>query len=66
LESPEGMDGLDYRTGRLPFDLIWRLLPRPTASTYYLSGPPEMLKSFSAKLAASGIFAKKIRNDDWE
>jgi ferredoxin-NADP reductase len=65
-ESAEGMDGLDYRKGQLSFDIIWHLLPRPMASTYYLSGPPEMLESFSAKLAASGVFSKKIRTDDWE
>ena len=65
-ESPDDAAGPDYRYGRLHFELIWDLLPHPMASTYYLSGPPEMIASFSDKLAANGVRADEIRTDDWE
>jgi ferredoxin-NADP reductase len=35
-------------------------------STYFISGPPAMIKSFKESLLESGVHANKILTDDWE
>jgi len=53
-------------SARINPDLIWQSLPDAQAMTYYLSGPPIMLKTLSAALAERCIPATRILTDAWE
>lgn len=37
-----------------------------TGSTYFISGPPAMIKSFSSYLKQNGVAENKVATDDWE
>ncbi|MBN2506484.1 MAG: FAD-dependent oxidoreductase [Verrucomicrobia bacterium] len=52
--------------GRITLDSVFHHAPNAAASVFYLSGPPPMLKTFSAGLAARGVPADRIRTDAWE
>ncbi len=54
------------RQGRLSLDGIWETVSDPLNAAFYLSGPLEMIHSFSAGLEEKGVKAEKIRIDDWE
>ena len=54
-------------SGRINLDLVWQTLPGPMAFTYYLSGPPIMLKTLSAALVQQrGVPDNQIIKDAWE
>ena len=53
-------------SGRINLDQIWQTIPDPQAVTYYLSGPPIMLKTLSAALADRRIPTTRILTDAWE
>lgn len=55
-----------YISGRINLDQVWQTLPDPKAMTYYLSGPPSMLKTLSIALTERGIPATRILTDAWE
>jgi ferredoxin-NADP reductase len=38
----------------------------PAGSTFFISGPPVMIKNFKASLIASGIGADLVKTDEWE
>ena len=50
--------------GILDIDTIYR--ENPESKTYFISGPPGMIKSFKKSLAEKGVNASSIRTDDWE
>jgi len=52
--------------GRLSVSAIWQHVENPLAVTYYISGPPHMLRTISNDLKESGIRAEAIRTDAWE
>lgn len=52
--------------GRISLETLWARLPAPAARVYYLSGPPAMLKTLGAGLAARGVSPAHIRTDAWE
>jgi ferredoxin-NADP reductase len=52
--------------GLLSVDYVWQNLPDPESLTYYLSGPPLMLKTLSRALAERSIPAAQILTDAWE
>jgi ferredoxin-NADP reductase len=52
--------------GKLSFHKIWEQIHNPIASTFYLSGPPEMLKTLSYDLKDRGVDKDAIRVDAWE
>jgi ferredoxin-NADP reductase len=52
--------------GRLALEPIWTQVVQPEAKTYYLSGPPAMLASFTVALRARGVPAERVRTDAWE
>lgn len=62
----QGSHGTDYIPGRTNLDLVWRFLPDPLAVTYFLAGPPEMLRSLTEGLAARGIRKNQVIVDQWE
>lgn len=52
--------------GRTSVEAAWPLIQSPMQSSYYLSGPPPMLKALSADLQAKGIPTDDIHIDAWE
>jgi ferredoxin-NADP reductase len=55
-----------FLNGRINLDEVWRLVPEPEHITFYLSGPPTMLKILSLGLAERNIPAQQILMDAWE
>ncbi len=53
-----------FLPGSIDFDAVWRSLP--TNRTFYLSGPPGMLKAFATELRVRGVGANYVRTDAWE
>ena len=53
-------------TGRVSVDSVWRTLRRPLSTTFYISGPPAMLKGIAADLRARHVAPENIRIDAWE
>ncbi len=52
--------------GRLSVGAIWPHIAAPGQATYYLSGPPIMLKTLAGDLRSRGIADGAIRIDAWE
>ena len=52
--------------GRLSAAAVWPNIREPFEATYYLSGPPPMLKALAPELRGLGIRADAIRIDAWE
>jgi ferredoxin-NADP reductase len=52
--------------GRLSVEAVWHHIENPLAATYYISGPPPMLKAIAHDLSQHGIRADAIRTDAWE
>jgi len=52
--------------GKLSLKEIWEQIDDPIASTFYLSGPPDMIKTLSYDLKDRGIDKDAIRIDAWE
>jgi ferredoxin-NADP reductase len=52
--------------GRISISALWLHLDRPLTATYYISGPPEMIKSLSCDLKERGVGENVIRIDAWE
>jgi ferredoxin-NADP reductase len=59
-------NGTDYIPGRINLDLVWKSLPNPLVVTYYLAGPPEMLRTLTQGLAARGMQQNQVIIDAWE
>ena len=51
--------------GRLSASAIWPQIKKPSETTYYISGPPPMLKAISQDLQGRGIRADAVRVDAW-
>jgi ferredoxin-NADP reductase len=45
---------------------VFRFITNPLAVTYYLAGPPEMVKALVADLQRDGVPADQIITDAWE
>ena len=55
----------DSVKGRINLDIVWQSIPTPLSITYYLSGPPVMLKTLSEALQNCGIPPAQIVIDAW-
>lgn len=62
----EQQAGADCLPGRLSAECVLDSLPDPLGVTYYLSGPPEMLRVFTLGLRQHGVPQNHIRMDAWE
>lgn len=51
--------------GRLSVATAWRLIPEPSQSAYYLSGPPRMLTSMTQQLLEQKLPREAIHIDAW-
>lgn len=52
--------------GRPSLGALWHSIAKPFDSTFYLAGPPDMLRALSADLSDRGVPGKAIRIDAWE
>ena len=52
--------------GHLSVDAVWPRIQDPPETTFYISGPPPMLKAISQDLRGRSIRAEAIRIDAWE
>lgn len=57
---------LGLNAGRVSVVAVWPRLRRPLDTSYYISGPPPMLKSIGQDLRARNISAEAIHIDAWE
>jgi ferredoxin-NADP reductase len=53
-------------TGRINLDEVWKIVPNPQNVTFYLSGPPIMLKALSSGLVERALSEEQILMDAWE
>ena len=63
------LDSAELRSavvGRISVAVLWRNLKNPFLATYYISGPPEMIKAISRDLIGRGVGANSIKIDAWE
>jgi ferredoxin-NADP reductase len=52
--------------GMISVETLWLQIMNPGRATYFLSGPPSMVKTVSRELKDHGISAEAIRIDAWE
>jgi ferredoxin-NADP reductase len=52
--------------GQISIATIWQRIPGPLNSSFYISGPPAMIKSLSAHLGDMGVNGQSIHIDAWE
>jgi len=52
--------------GRINLNKVWDIVPNPVEVSYYLSGPPTMLKTLSAGLTERALPTEQILMDAWE
>jgi NAD(P)H-flavin reductase len=66
-QSADGQSAARLETvGRLSVAAMWEHIENPLAASYYISGPPLMLKTISRDLIERGIRADAIQMDAWE
>ncbi len=58
--------GAGCLTGRIDPDLVWKTLPNPQSVTFYLAGPPEMLRVLTKGLIQRGAAENRLLTDAWE
>ncbi len=63
LSEPERVS---CRTGRVSVDAVWRRIDHPSTSTFFLSGPPAMIRTVAQDLRERQVPAEAIRIDAWE
>jgi ferredoxin-NADP reductase len=58
--------GTDCTPGRIDLERVWSSFSDPSKLTYYIAGPPVMLKIFTEGLLQRGVKRDKIVIDAWE
>jgi NAD(P)H-flavin reductase len=51
--------------GRLSVAALWPHIQAPDETTFYLSGPPLMLKALLQDLSKRGVYSSAVRIDAW-
>ena len=65
--DPPALEGrVRSHCGRVSVAAVWPRLRRPFEMTYYISGPPPMLKTIGEDLRARNISPEAIHIDAWE
>jgi ferredoxin-NADP reductase len=57
---------LPLKTGCVSVDAIWPLLTAPADSSFFVSGPPAMLRAVVSDLETRGVRPTAIHTDAWE
>ncbi|HYT74525.1 MAG TPA: FAD-dependent oxidoreductase, partial [Vicinamibacterales bacterium] len=66
VEQNEPGHALEAFVGRVSVETVWPRLRSPFDMSYYISGPPSMLKSIGDDLRARNISPEAIHIDAWE
>jgi len=66
IESEAGELQPNETAGRLSVAGLWPQMQDPLKATFYISGPPPMLKAISQALRNQGVGGDAIRIDAWE
>jgi ferredoxin-NADP reductase len=66
LHAEQETEGTDCLPGRIDTDAVFRFIPDPLSVIYYLSGPPEMIRSLTSGLGQRGVTPGRIVADAWE
>ena len=67
VESLEGSsESSSFRKGKLSIDAIVKEVANSFQADYYLSGPPQMIREFSAELSARVFSSKRVHVDAWD
>ena len=64
--AEDGAPAGGVEAGRLSIDAVWAALQAPAAATFYLSGPPAMIRTFASELEGRGVPRERVRVDAWE
>jgi ferredoxin-NADP reductase len=65
--DPPALEGrVRSNPGRVSVEAVWPRLGRPFDTTYYISGPPPMLRTIGQDLRARNISQEAIHIDAWE
>ena len=59
-------DGSDCLPGLINAQTVFGLVPEPFSLTYYLAGPPAMIKALKSGLGARGLPLEQVVADAWE
>jgi ferredoxin-NADP reductase len=62
----EAAEGTDCLLGRIDAEVVLAFISNPLSLTYYLAGPPEMIKSLADGLKRRSVPPKRIIADAWE
>ena len=66
VEQEAPGDPADAFIGRVSVAAVWPRLQNPLDTSYYISGPPPMLKAIGDDLRARNVAAEAIHIDAWE
>jgi ferredoxin-NADP reductase len=66
IEKEGDGDPPSATAGRVSVEALWPRLRRPFDTSYYISGPPPMLRSIGQDLRARNISPEAIHIDAWE
>lgn len=64
--AEDARDAAGCIPGRVSVHPVWERLRDPLSATFYISGPPAMLKGVAADLRARDVAPENIRIDAWE
>jgi ferredoxin-NADP reductase len=64
--AEEGAEKTDCLPGLITSATVFRFITDPLAVTYYLAGPPGMVKALVTDLQQDGVAADQIITDAWE
>ncbi len=59
-------EGTDCLPGRIEAEAVFGSVPDPLSVTYYLAGPPEMIRGLTSGLSQRGVLPSRIVADAWE
>jgi ferredoxin-NADP reductase len=66
VEQDGANDPPALNSGRVSVEAVWPRVRRPFDTTYYISGPPPMLRTIGQDLRARNIAPEAIHIDAWE
>ena len=61
-----GHKALNELPGQISIGSVWQHVPDPVNSSFYISGPPAMIRSLSTQLRDMGVNGQSIHIDAWE
>ena len=64
--AEQDSDGTDCLPGKIEAETVFGSVPEPLSLTYYLAGPPQMLKAIAPALLSRGVNTDRVIIDAWE